>query len=721
MNASNAVKPPASRPSIDRGGASIQALSLFPVESLQQLDANSARSCQAILGHGDTFGVWETPEDMIPHFSSAMRCMDLRQRIRDHLPAGTEASPALDFLLDEGVLWLTRLALLMRMGQAGVSHQFRCRSLDASTVANILYQTCNRIVARGIIRRLETHPQTSIGFAVALTPEDLRVFRANSRIDRELRRLTMLQDRGLWSDAPKSIRFAGKTTRLHGGEDQRAPEKKSTPYQPIPDDYLSAMGPRVLWLIKDLGPNLIHLLETLSERFSDLNFVSKDATYKCCQSARSLAGYFNEHIWRDREGSAIVKPPFPLRHGSLRGQNRAANLIDPSEWPIRTWASVANLTVILQSAHLWVTLLMMAGRIGEIMTLPRGCIEWARDSKPYANGKTFKLNLAFAGEKRQWPAPDILVDVVAQQVKLVEACERLAQMRNGAGVNDSIVVDRGHLWASLGSSPNSDPEEKLAVANTALLNLAARIGLTSKPGGINLHSHRFRKTIARLAGLAIDGSPKVLMRLLGHKDITMTLGYMLTDPAFAKEIDDITRELRIMRAQGLVEDMHAALNTADSLLYGGHGGGGASVLSTAVRVHEEELHRTGKSWEVESSHELAVLLTNNGQSMRLVSAHVACTKTDGEVGLCSNKKGAANTGNCQSECINRIEEKTGRRDTKRVIPLIVAHAQQAIKDNDLLAAASYARQLTVEIKRFDDIGAQWRDRSEVSAIMEAVS
>jgi hypothetical protein len=211
------------------------------------------------------------------------------------------------------------------------------------------------------------------------------------------------------------------------------------------------------------------------------------------------------------------------------------------------------------------------------------------------------------------------------------------------------------------------------------------------------------------------------MRLLGHKDITMTLGYMLTDAAFAREIDDITRELRIMRAEGLVEDMHAALHTADSLVYGGHGGRGASVLSAAVRMHEEELHRTGKSWDIDSSHELAILLTNSGQSMRLVSAHVACTKTDGEVGLCSNKKGAANTGNCQSSCINRIEEKTGRRDTLRVIPIIVAHAQQAIRDNDLLAAASYARQLTVEIGRFEDIAALWLDKPELAAIMKAVS
>lgn len=721
MKKFNDVIQTAVRPWIDREGAAIEALGLFPLESLQRLDANSACRCQAMLGHGHTFGFWETPEEMIPHFSSAMRRTDLRQRIRDYLPASSEELSGLNSLLDEGVLWLTRLGLLMRMGPAGVSAQFQNRSLDASTVAQTLYQRSNRIVARGIIRRLESAHRSSVGFAVTLTPDDLREFRRNEYIERELRRLTMFQDRDLWKDAPLRIKFKGKTTDVRGSDQKRPPEKSSTPYQPIPDEYLSVMGSRVLWLIQDFGPNLIHLLETLAQRFNSLSFTSKSRSYICIQSTRSLAAYFNENIWRDQEGRVIVKPPFPLRHGSLRGQNKTANPINPNEWPIRTWASVANLAVILQTAHLWITLLMLAGRIGEVMMLPPSCIEWARDGKPYANGKTYKLSLAFAGEDRQWPAPEILVDVLAQQVKLVGACERLAQIRKGTGDEDFLVADRGHLWASLGSSPNSDPEEKLVAAHTALLQLADRIGLNTKPGGINLHSHRFRKTVARLAGMAIDGSPKVLMRLLGHKDITMTLGYMLTDPAFAKEIDDVTRELRIMRGQLLIDDMHGALHTDDSLSYGGHGGVGAHLLSSAVRAHEVELHRTGKQWGVDSSHELAVLLTNNGQSMRLVSAHVACTKTDDEVGLCSSKRGAANIGNCQSECVNRIEEKTGRRDTERVIPLLVTQAREAIQDNDLLAAASYARQLTVEIKRFDDIAAKWRDKPEVAAINAAIS
>jgi hypothetical protein len=174
-----------------------------------------------------------------------------------------------------------------------------------------------------------------------------------------------------------------------------------------------------------------------------------------------------------------------------------------------------------------------------------------------------------------------------------------------------------------------------------------------------------------------------------------------------------------MRGEALIEDMRAAIHDANSLPYGGHGGGGASVLADAVRAHEEELHRSGEEWGVNTARELSVLLTNNGESARLISAHVVCTKVAGEVGLCSQKKGAIDAGNCQTECRNHIEDKTGRRDTQRVIPILVEHAQQAKSCNDWLPLQRDKKQLEQELKRYDDIGAQWRDKPEVRAILEA--
>jgi hypothetical protein len=370
---------------------------------------------------------------------------------------------------------------------------------------------------------------------------------------------------------------------------------------------------------------------------------------------------------------------------------------------------------------MWMALLVMAARIGEVATLRRDCIEFAKDGQPYANGKTYKLARALAGVERDWPMPDILLDVFAQQVKLIEVSEQLARVIKDSGEIGDILEDSSHLWASLGTSSSADATEKLLTFGTNLQALALRIGLSPKPGGKNLHPHRFRKTLARLAGLAIDGSQKVLMLLLGHEDVTTTLGYMQSDPAFAKEIDDVTRELRIMRGEALIQDMRAAMCDPNRLPFGGHGGGGAPVLMNAVRAYEKELHRTGEEWGVSTARELSVLLTNNGESARLISAHVVCTKTAGEVGLCSGKRGAVVAGNCQTECSNHIEDKTGRRDTERVIPILVQHAQKNIANNDWLPLQRDKKQLEQELKRYDDIGAHWRANPNVQAILEAAT
>jgi hypothetical protein len=713
MNAQDKLSLPSS---LAQDHADTRLLALFPLESLQQLDVDSSLRCQMMLGHGGTFGIWETPVDMVPHMRTHERRVDLRGRITAYLPKKIPSTPALHELLDEGVRWLTQLALLMRLGPAGLGN-WKFKPLDASTVGKALRGALSELAALGITRRLESTDSSSTGLASALTAEDLRKLSAKEEVSWELKRLTQFHSLGFWPDAPVTRQFKEKTTPVRGTPTPRPPERKRTPFPAIPDDYLAAMGPRVLWLIKDLGPNLIHLLDALPAMLGSVNADSQNIS-------RRITRYFKTEVWRDRNGQVIEKPPFALQHGGERGIHffKVPAEHDPFEWPPRHWHSIQTLAVTLQGAHLWITFLVMAARVGEVATLGRDCVEFAQDGHPYANGKTYKASRTLAGKEREWPLPEFMVDVFAQQVKLVESCERLAQMINESSETESIADLLGggtHLWASLGTGGSADATQKLALYGKSLELLAKRIGLTPQPGGKNLHPHRFRKTLARLAGLAIDGSQKVLMLLLGHEDVTTTLGYMQSDRAFAKEVDDITREMRIMRGEALIEDMRAALRDPSGLPYGGHGGGGAPVLADSVRAYEEELHRAGEEWGVNTARELSVLLTNNGESARLISAHVVCTKTAGEVGLCSKKKGAIVAGNCQTECSNHIEDKTGRRDTERVIPILVQHAQENIANNDWLPLARDKKQLDQELKRYDDIGARWRDKPEVQAILEA--
>ena len=170
----------------------------------------------------------------------------------------------------------------------------------------------------------------------------MQEFWSLSTIRGELNRLTQLHDLGFWSDAPPKRELKGKTTAVRGTPTPRPPERRSIPHPPIPDDYLAAMGPRVLWLIKDMGPNLIHLLETLSTMLVSGNAASYTI-------GRRVSRYFEANVWRDHNGQVIDKPPFILQHGSCRGKHnrKKPGKHDPLEWPPNNWSSVQALAVSL--------------------------------------------------------------------------------------------------------------------------------------------------------------------------------------------------------------------------------------------------------------------------------------------------------------------------------------------------------------------------------------
>ena len=676
---------------------------LFPEETLQYLDCESAVRCQSLLGHGDCFGVWETPDAMVGRRQRGIeQRVDLRKRLSDCISKEIPLSSSLEALLDEGVLWMTRYALLLRIGTSGMKRS-NGRSLDVTTIAEHMYSEVPFILARGIRRRLEFEDREDVGIVHFLTPNDVRHWNTNLRFRHEIKRMRMLTDRGLWNDAPPKADIT-KTTSPKGDAVSPPTQRIPVPFPPIPDDYLAEMGPRILWLVQDLGPDLLPVFEDIPELFGEVKFVPGQDHKKAMRTR--LKRYLAQHQWRDRNGRAITAPPFLIKIGTGRNDS------DAFAWPPRSWEHIKILAVTLQAAHLWIALLAMAGRISEIATLKRDCIEWARDGKPYANGKTFKLSANLAGTERDWPAPEVLVQALAQQTRLVSAWEQIARVVKGIRQEDGemLVAAGEHLWASLGVGA-SDAEDELYIFGQTLQVFAMRLGLTPKPGGKALHPHRFRKTIARLAGIAIVDSPRVLMKLLGHKDIEMTLHYILTDKALQVEIDQVARELRIMRCQEVLEDIHTAIHTPGASKYGGHGGGGAFGLAEAVKTHEEELHRSGRRWDADSSYELSMILTGNGQYFRLTKPGVVCLKESREVGPCT----------CDSTCVNRIEEKTARRDVSEVVPILIDEGKRALAENQLLLVADKVQQINEEILRFDDINEVFDNHPDVIVLREAVA
>lgn len=141
----------------------------------------------------------------------------------------------------------------------------------------------------------------------------------------------------------------------------------------------------------------------------------------------------------DRSGNPL-KPPFNLT--TANGKHGA----DTCEWPPCNWEHITVLSIVLQAAHLFVTLLLSGGRSGEIATLKQNCVEIGRDGKNYLSGYTYKLAGNLFGDARTWPAPDILAQCLGHQARPSGGMELVAVfLRRRSATNPAF---RGMLCGS---------------------------------------------------------------------------------------------------------------------------------------------------------------------------------------------------------------------------------------------------------------------------------
>ena len=180
------------------------ALKKFELEELQNLFKEDLLLAQAIAGHGNMWGIWKTSKDICPSkLGGYHRSIDIAKRLR-HCLAMTplpQISPDLiDGFVEEGILVLTRLALLMRLAPTAGRGKSKNQRLKPSSIANKLYDDCSSIVARAILRKA-IHPETR-GLLSCLTNHDVQDLRKYRYLRTELERLGTLATRGCWADLP---------------------------------------------------------------------------------------------------------------------------------------------------------------------------------------------------------------------------------------------------------------------------------------------------------------------------------------------------------------------------------------------------------------------------------------------------------------------------------------------------------------------------------------
>lgn len=708
------------------------------VDSIQRADVPQLAALQRVLQHGDTLGRWETPEAWIPpgRRQRTLVSIDLRRRIAHFLPqhlkhlASDTSHPAGSSIaerLDEAVLVLTRYLVLLRLGPVGLGRKGNLRSLDPTSVLFVGYGPGPTMLALAIASSLDGTGQP-VGDNASLSSlrlGDLAHLSRNQRTDvlEECRRMRMLADRGLWADAP-SLQPDSTATAMTGAPRYTEEPQKLNSHLPLPDDYVSAMGRRSLWLMRVLGPNLLAIGSAMADLWSTTSVEDWSAETIRDKRRAGISKLLSAHRWLDQEGRTFDRPPF---HISLPEQSGFAISKGGGEangdlrWPPTSYRDVMALLGTVQMAHYFIAGISIGARKSEALGLQRGCVVRSVDGRPYANGKTYKLVQRHEGEWRDWQLPEAAVDALAQQARLAEVAERIAfltptQTTPGATSN----TGSHHLWGQVSAANQSDATKPLSDVNKALLAYARTLDLDSTPGGQTLRPHRFRKTLARLVALALTQAPKLLMEVFGHKSIEMTLYYILTDKDLRAEIETVSRELRVMRAKEVVERMveaDLASQGADSANLGGYGGLAAVSLHNAIGVHRERVHRRGDQWGANNVMELAELLTLQGKAWEQVRPGVLCTKFPGEAGPCNKSKGRPEPSKCQSTCGHRLEEAFLREDVDGSIRDALAAYETAVADEESLTAAHWAAQVRAHVPRFADLQAKWMVNPTVRALV----
>lgn len=686
----------------------IAALSNYKIEEFQHLAQQELLLAQSIAGHGDTWGIWQTPQAISQgNFKTSYRAINLGKRLRDYLIKESIPEVSIDELVNEGVLTLTRLAVLMRLAPTGGSGTTKNRRLKPSTIAGILYVNSTQIIAKAIRRKAQR--VDAQGLLAGLTDEDVRDLGKTKKNRIELDRLKTLRARGCWTDLPPQPDVT-LTTDPRGPKKTQSQQEISSEYQPLPDDYLAEIGPRILWLIRDLGPNLLAVLEDFALYLKRLDW-SEVTSNKLHGKFGLVVKFIEKHLqnkpWMDRSGKPL-KPNFPLTTG------RSSN--DRFEWPPRSYGHLKILSVTLQSAHLFITLLASAGRIGEVENLRRSSVITARDGKDYVRGWTYKLSGNLFGDARQWPAPDVFVQALGQQARLASVWGQLPPRGLSEGFSEAFV-NHQFLWLSLGRGGRSNAANQLNNSSTALRILANRVGMDPRPGGINIHPHRFRKTIGRLAGIALFDSPLVLQRLFGHKSAEMTLHYILCNEDIRTEAEAVLRELRILHCAEALEEVRAALASGAELPR--HGGPSAAKIVEAVKDQEARLTSSGRVWNDGSAYELAYLLTANGKGWRFIQKNVVCTKVPGEDGMCrkSRRLGEPDTSNCKPECGNRMVLAIERRDIDEIAQSYLDIATEAHEQGQILILYEVMQRFIEEVDAFPDIKAKYFSDPKVQSLL----
>lgn len=641
----------------------------FTVSAIHTMAKEQLLSLQQLAGWGSEWGTIAIPADRLPKGSSRSSSNRICS-VNTLCPLGSE--------LELAQLTFTRYALLLYF----VKFKRYSGYLKPGSIIVEL-----RSIKLVLADALTKHPSPTGGLLGRLSDTDWHARRGKTVIDKVgqvFRRLRWLRDKRWWLDVPIELSFTAVEAHLDAAKNQaRASKPRSDGHQPLPDEFVSQAGWRLIWILENLGPALIDCGRQLAAIRNPIvqqaraNAISLRTirTWLCAASQSFLATY----EWHTPAGNKIDALPFEIYIAV--GSEKARTRVEFA-WPPRHFRFIDQLLQILQDAHMFMFLLASGGRISECLSLQADCIVSDSTGQESITGLTYKLVTREGGKLRDWPVPTVVLRAIQQQITLHEVIFSLGNEMGNRSTQDAPTG----IWVT------GNGTEVKGGMSTRFSTTFEQLGLTQLLQGDYPNPHRFRKTLARLCALILFGAPKILMDLFGHKDIAMTLHYINTDPNLRAEMIQIARDITIMFAKD-------AINNIDN-----YGGPAAHKLSAAI---QQEKVRLGRDLGAEDMQRCAEILTDNGSLWTLVRPGVLCTKRPSEAGPCTKARGMPDPAHCQTACNNRLEQAFLRDDVDRSIEQAVRHLEQAYADGDEYASENWIGQVLALLPRFPDIQKKW--------------
>jgi len=261
----------------------------------------------------------------------------------------------------------------------------------------------------------------------------------------------------------------------------------------------------------------------------------------------------------------------------------------------------------------------------------------------------FKGRDELNGKKIKLPVDQRVVNAVTVQTQIKAQIQRYMFADSG----DSGGADyTDHFFVQVGRHRESSPRPHTLEDGRLTINgLSGQLRafrdrvVPSVDGQISFT--RFRKSVAKLVTLSMEGAPLILQVVFGHAHYRTTLGYMFASPMITEEIAQSYPEF-------MAKNLRTLYRESSTLM-----GGGAQAIRSAMRTQEG----TGMLTEPEigmSEDEfvhLGLEMMQNGQMiLSLLGPGMYCLKPLLARGPCNNDPTVLlpNIGRCTPTCTHHL-------------------------------------------------------------------